>query len=168
MSAVLDHRTYIRTMSEHDIETVIAIEQQAYDFPWSMSIFLECIRAEYVCRVCLNNDELMGYGIMSLGAGECHIMNVCVCPLEQGNGYGSLLMDDLLAIAKRANTHIAFLEVRISNRRAHALYQHLGFNEVAIRRNYYPAPQGREDAYVLAKTIGWLCERLRNIRHRSF
>lgn len=153
MSAVLDHKTYIRTMSEHDIEAVLAIERAAYDFPWSMNIFVECIKAGYVCRVCCSNDQVTGYAIMSLGAGECHIMNVCVCPREQGNGYGSLLMADLLAIAKRANTQIAFLEVRTSNRRAHALYQYLGFNEVGIRKNYYPARQGREDAYVLAKTI---------------
>ena len=153
MSAVIDHQTHIRSMGERDVEMVVDIESAAYDFPWNAGIFSECMRAGYVCRVCFSNVELVGYGIMSLGAGECHIMNLCVDPAQHGNGYGSLLMADLLAIAGRSNAHIAFLEVRTSNRRAHALYQHLGFNEVGVRKNYYPARKGREDAYVLAKTM---------------
>lgn len=153
MSAVLDHKTHVRTMSERDIEAVLRIERAAYNFPWSANIFAECMKAGYVCRVCVNDIDLVGYGIMSVGAGESHIMNLCVHPEQSGNGYGSLLMADLLAIARRAAVHITFLEVRTSNRRAHALYQHLGFNEVGIRKNYYPAKKGREDAYVLAKTM---------------
>jgi [ribosomal protein S18]-alanine N-acetyltransferase len=153
MSAVLDHRIQIRTMSEPDIDAVLGIERSAYDFPWSGNIFTECMKAGYVCRVCVNDAELAGYGIMAVGAGECHIMNLCVHPEQSGNGFGSLLMEDLLGIATRAKAHIAFLEVRTSNRRAHALYQYLGFNEVGMRKNYYPAKKGREDAYVLAKTM---------------
>jgi ribosomal-protein-alanine N-acetyltransferase len=80
-------------------------------------------------------------------------MNLCVDPEQHGNGYGALLMTDLLAIARRSHAHIAFLEVRTSNQRAHSLYHNLGFNEVGIRKNYYPARKGREDAYVLARTL---------------
>ncbi|MGA8261512.1 MAG: ribosomal protein S18-alanine N-acetyltransferase [Arenicellales bacterium] len=140
-------------MSERDIERVLDIERAAYDFPWSGAIFSECMNAGYICRVCWDNAALVGYGIMSIGAGECHVMNLCVDPEQHGNGYGSLLMTDLLAIARRSHAQIAFLEVRISNQRAHLLYRHLGFNEVGIRRNYYPARKGREDAYVLARTL---------------
>jgi [ribosomal protein S18]-alanine N-acetyltransferase len=154
MSAVVDHPARIRTMDTRDIDSVLDIERAAYDFPWSANIFSECMKAGYVCRLCLDNVSPVGYGIMSVGAGECHIMNLCVHPMCSGNGYGSLLLTDLLDIATRARAHIAFLEVRTSNRRAHSLYQHLGFNEVGIRKNYYPAPTGREDAYVLAKTLG--------------
>jgi ribosomal-protein-alanine N-acetyltransferase len=153
MSAVIDHQTHIRTMGHRDIEAVLDIERAAYDFPWSYKIFSECIRAGYVCRVCFSGVELAGYGIMSVGAGECHIMNLCVRPEMHGNGYGSLLMADMLDIAKRSDAHVAFLEVRTSNRRAHGLYQNLGFNEVGVRKNYYPARRGREDAFVLAKTM---------------
>lgn len=140
-------------MSRSDVDAVLGIERAAYDFPWSANVFVECMRAGYVCRVCFDDAVMVGYGIMSMGAGECHVMNLCVYPPEHGKGYGSLLMDDLLAIAGRARVRIAFLEVRTSNRRAHALYQHLGFNEVGIRKNYYPARRGREDAYVLARTM---------------
>lgn len=153
MSAVLENQVDVRTMSLEDIEQVLEIELVAYDFPWTANVFAECLRAGYVCRVCVNEGVMMGYGIMSMGAGECHIMNLCVDPGRHGNGYGSLLMNDLLDIAELTRTHIAFLEVRISNRRAHALYQQLGFNEIGIRKNYYPARRGREDAYVLAKTL---------------
>lgn len=153
MSAVVDQEPSIRSMSDRDIRAVLDIERAAYDFPWSANIFAECVRAGYVCRVCVNGSEPAGYGIMSVGAGECHIMNLCVHPAQSGNGYGSLLMADLLAIAQRSNVQIAFLEVRMSNRRAHSLYQYLGFNEIGIRKNYYPAQKGREDAYVLAKSL---------------
>lgn len=154
MSAVVDQAPYIRDMSGRDIDAVLEIERAAYDFPWSANIFNECIKVGYVCRVCFSDSRMVGYGIMSMGAGECHIMNLCVDPAQQGRGYGSNLMADLLSIAQRSRTRIAFLEVRISNHRAHALYQLLGFNEVGTRKNYYPARRGREDAYVLAKTIG--------------
>lgn len=153
MSAVVDHQAHIRSMGGSDIEMVLDIERAAYDFPWSASIFSECMKAGYVCRVCCVATDVVGYGIMSVGAGECHIMNLCVDPPRNGSGYGSLLMADLLAIARRSHAHIAFLEVRFSNQRAHSLYQYLGFNEVGIRKNYYPARRGREDAYVLARTL---------------
>lgn len=153
MSAVVDPRPHVRTMGERDIDGVVAIERAAYDFPWSANIFAECMKAGYVCRVCVSGVDLVGYGIMSMGAGESHIMNLCVHPDESGNGYGSLLMEDMLSIARRSRVRITFLEVRTSNRRAHSLYQHLGFNEVGVRKNYYPAKKGREDAYVLAKTM---------------
>jgi ribosomal-protein-alanine N-acetyltransferase len=153
MSAVLESQVHVRTMSLEDIEQVLEVERAAYDFPWTANVFSECLKAGYVCRVCIYDGVIVGYGIMSMGAGECHIMNLCVEPGRHGNGYGSLLMNDLLDIAGQARTRMAFLEVRISNRRAHALYQHLGFNEIGIRKSYYPARRGREDAYVLAKTL---------------
>lgn len=153
MSAVVDARPRVRSMSERDIEGVVGIERAAYDFPWNANIFAECMKAGYVCRVCVSGVDLVGYGIMSMGAGESHIMNLCVHPDESGNGYGSLLMEDMLSIARRSGVRITFLEVRTSNRRAHSLYQYLGFNEVGVRKNYYPAKKGREDAYVLAKTM---------------
>lgn len=153
MSAVVDQAPYIRDMSGRDIDMVLEIERAAYDFPWSANIFNECIKVGYVCRVCVSDTAMVGYGIMSIGAGECHIMNLCVDPGQKGRGYGSNLMMDLLSIAQRQGARIAFLEVRISNHRAHGLYQLLGFNEVGTRKNYYPARRGREDAYVLAKTI---------------
>lgn len=153
MSAVVDPRPLVRSMGERDIEGVVGIERAAYDFPWNANIFAECMKAGYVCRVCVSGVDLVGYGIMSMGAGESHIMNLCVHPDESGNGYGSLLMEDMLSIARRSGVRITFLEVRTSNRRAHSLYQYLGFNEVGVRKNYYPAKKGREDAYVLAKTM---------------
>jgi len=153
MSAVVDQAPYLRDMGSEDIGAALEIERVAYDFPWNANIFAECIKVGYVCRACFDPARMVGYGIMSMGAGECHIMNLCEDPDQQGRGYGSSLMEDLLSIAQGARVRIAFLEVRTSNQRAHALYQFLGFNEVGTRRNYYPARRGREDAYVLAKTL---------------
>lgn len=153
MSAVLDDRLEIRSMGSGDIEVVVQIEESAYRYPWNANVFTDCLQAGYVGRVCSRNNEVAGYGVMSVGAGECHILNLCVHPRHQRQSIGTHLMLDLLAIAQRSKTHMCFLEVRVSNQSAYTLYHGLGFNEVGIRKNYYPGIKGREDAFVLAKVI---------------
>ena len=68
----------VRPMNELDIPLVVAIERSAYQFPWSEGIFRDCVRVGYVCRVLDVGGEMGGYGIMSVGAGEAHILNVCI------------------------------------------------------------------------------------------
>jgi ribosomal-protein-alanine N-acetyltransferase len=141
-------------MQQQDIDNVIDIERRVYEFPWTMGIFQDCMRMGYVCRVFESQSDIIGYGIMSVGSGECHILNVCVAPDCQGRGLGRLMVDRLIAIAKRNKVSIAFLEVRVSNERAFGLYSGMGFNEIGRREDYYPAPGGgRESALVLAKMV---------------
>jgi len=140
-------------MNYGDMVAVIAIEREAYDFPWSEGIFRDCLRVGYSCWVYEEENEIQAYGVMSMAAGECHILNLCVCPRAQGRGIGRLMLRRLLRIARRHGSDTAILEVRPSNRAAQRLYHSEGFNEVGMRRDYYPARHGREDALVMARVL---------------
>lgn len=139
----------IRYMTEDDIAAVVALEGAAYRFPWSEGIFRDCLRVGYVCRVIDLAGAVIGYGIMSLGAGEAHVLNVCVREDMRCRGIGRRMLEYLLDRAHGSGMLEAFLEVRPSNVVAVRLYQALGFEQVGMRRGYYQAPGGREDAAVL-------------------
>jgi ribosomal-protein-alanine N-acetyltransferase len=154
MSAILAMQgSRIRPLSMADLDTVMGIESQAYDFPWTRGIFRDCLRVGYCCW-CYENDGLIqGYGVMSVAAGESHILNITVRPESQRQGIGGKLMKHFLQLARRHNADIAMLEVRPSNLSAISLYEKMGFNEIGVRRNYYPADEGREDALLLALSL---------------
>ncbi len=137
-----------RRMTDADVPGVIALERSAYLFPWSEGIFRDCLRVGYTCRVLETPEGLGGYGIMSMGAGEAHVLNICVRADLRGTGHGRQLLAWLLDHARDAGQGWAFLEVRPSNRPAILLYESLGFEPVGIRRGYYQAVGGREDAIV--------------------
>ena len=145
---------HIRPMMEIDLPEVAGIEQQSYSFPWSENIFRDCLRVGYTCRALDLSGRIIGYGVMSLGAGEAHILNVCVRAEFRNLGFGRRLLEDLLERASSSGVSEAFLEVRPSNLAAIRLYQHLGFEQIGIRRGYYQAPDGREDAIVLKRDLG--------------
>jgi [ribosomal protein S18]-alanine N-acetyltransferase len=137
-----------RRMAEPDLAAVAALENAAYMFPWSVGIFRDCLRVGYTCRVLEAPDGIGGYGIMSMGAGEAHVLNVCVRADLRGQGIGRRLLVWLLDEARSAGQGWVFLEVRPSNRPAILLYESLGFAPVGLRRGYYQAVGGREDAIV--------------------
>lgn len=143
---------FVRMLAEH-LDAVAAIEASAYPFPWSRSIFHDCLRAGYDGCVLMREGVVVGYGILSTGAHEAHILNVCVAPAEQGKGYGRRIVNRLLELARWHRSARVFLEVRPSNPHAIALYESIGFNEIGRRPNYYPAKKGREDALVMAMEL---------------
>ncbi len=143
----------IRPMHEFDVPVVITIEREGYQFPWSEGIFRDCLRVGYVCRIVDVESRMAGYGIMSLGAGEAHILNICVRGEFRRLGIARGLMMHLLSRARAAGMREAFLEVRPSNTIAAHLYETLGFEKVGMRRGYYQAVGGREDAAVLRLTL---------------
>jgi ribosomal-protein-alanine N-acetyltransferase len=142
----------IRAMHELDVPMVVAIERAAYQFPWSEGIFRDCLRVGYVCRV-VDVGGACGYGIMSIGAGEAHILNVCIREDRRCCGLGRKLLIYLLDRARASGMHEAFLEVRPTNTVAGRLYRSLGFEQVGVRRGYYQAVGGREDAAVLRRPL---------------
>jgi ribosomal-protein-alanine N-acetyltransferase len=144
----------IRPMMEADLSEVASIEQLSYAFPWSENIFRDCLRVGYICRALDLAGRIIGYGVMSLGAGEAHILNVCVRDEFRNLGFGRRLLEHLLERALSSGVGEAFLEVRPSNLSAIRLYQRLGFEQIGIRRGYYQAPDGREDAIVLKRELG--------------
>jgi [ribosomal protein S18]-alanine N-acetyltransferase len=143
----------IRPMMELDLSEVAIIEQKSYAFPWSENIFRDCLRVGYTCRSLDLAGQVIGYGVMSLGAGEAHILNVCVREEFRSVGFGRRLLEHMLERAAASGVAEAFLEVRPSNLSAIRLYQHLGFEQIGIRRGYYQAPEGREDAIVLKREL---------------
>ncbi len=140
----------IRPMRLSDLPAVLAIERQVYNYPWSEGIFKDCFTAGYSCWVCEDLEKVIAFSILSIAAGEAHIMNICVDPAEQGQGIGRKMIRHLIKIARYGKAESIFLEVRPSNHSAKVLYQKMGFNEIGIRKAYYPAENGREDALMLA------------------
>src|ERR1700689_4546336 len=140
-------------MSDLDVPVIIDIERAGYQFPWSEGIFRDCLRVGYVCRVVDVGADIAGYGIMSVGAGEAHILNVCVREEYRCRGLARKMLLYLLERARIAGMYEAFLEVRPSNTAAGRLYHSLGFEQVGIRRGYYQATVGREDAQVLRRLL---------------
>ncbi|HEX5961894.1 MAG TPA: ribosomal protein S18-alanine N-acetyltransferase [Rhodanobacteraceae bacterium] len=153
MVAVAPLEACLRPMMQADIPVVANIEAAAYEFPWSRGIFRSCLDNRHDCWVLEEGGAVIGYGILSTGAGEAHILNVCVAPLHQGRGHGAHLLKRLLDLARWHRVERVFLEVRPSNRLAHAMYERAGFNEVGRRPGYYPARRGREDAIVMAMEL---------------
>lgn len=153
MSAVLDVQPRLRDMREADFPEVMRIERAGYEFPWTEGILRDCFRFGYICKVYELPDAILGYGILSVAAGECHLLNICIDPEYQRLGHGSRLVAHLLRIARDAGACNALLEVRVSNTSAFRLYHRMGFNEIGQRKGYYPAHAGREDALVLAREL---------------
>jgi ribosomal-protein-alanine N-acetyltransferase len=142
-----------RLMTEADLPAVIKVEHASYEFPWTLGIFKDCMRVGYHCYVCELPQGLIGHGVMSIAVGECHVLNVCIHPDWQRRGYGRELVRFLLEVARDKKARTALLEVRVSNIGAYELYQSLGFNDVGMRRHYYPGRGGREDALILAREL---------------
>ncbi len=143
----------LRAMAPHDLPQVMAIESAAYEFPWTEGIFRDCLRVGYHCRVAESGETLLGYGVMSIGAGECHLLNITVAPNQRRRGIARELVSALLCAARADKVTMALLEVRRSNRAAYALYTSLGFDEIGMRKQYYPTRRGREDALLLARAL---------------
>jgi len=149
MCAMVD----IRTMHYPDLKAVIKVEERSYPHPWTLGIFRDCLRTGYHAWVMTLDDEVIGYGIVMLSPGEAHILNICIDPDYQGKGLGRHLLNYLVKQSNQTDVDMILLEVRRSNENAQQLYLSEGFHELGIRKAYYPADNGREDAIILAKYL---------------
>ena len=149
MSAVLKDGPSLSAMRERDLDEVMAIENAIYSHPWTRGNFADSLRAGYECRALRLGGELVGYFILMVAAGEAHLLNLSIAAAHQRGGRGSALLRDAAGLARSLGARNLFLEVRPSNHAAQALYRRFGFRKVAVRRDYYPAHTGREDALVL-------------------
>ena len=143
----------VRTMNYTDLKQVIAVEQRAYPHPWTLGIFRDCLRVGHNAWVMTLDNVVIGYGIVMLSPGEAHILNVCIDPQYQGRGLGRYLLRHLVKKSNQTDIDMVLLEVRRSNTNAQLLYQSEGFHELGVRKAYYPADNGREDAIILAKYL---------------
>lgn len=150
MSALVE----IRTMTNSDLDNVIAVEKKAYPHPWTLGIFRDCLRVGYHAWVMTLDGDVIGYGIVMLSPGEAHILNICIDPDYQRKGLGRYLLNHLIKQSNQTDVDMILLEVRRSNENAQQLYQSEGFHELGVRRGYYPAANNnREDAIILAKYL---------------
>ena len=140
-------------MEEKHIKDILCIENNSYGYPWSEKIFNDCLKNNYLCRVLILDNVLIGFLISSIIQDECHIMNLCVDAKYRGSGYGRLILNKLHDEIATISCKTVFLECRPSNISAMNLYESEGYNEIGVRRNYYPAPNGYEDAIMLAKNV---------------
>lgn len=154
MSAVVQTpELWVRPMTARDLDDVMRVELAMYPFPWTRRIFEDCLRVGYRCHVGEVEGVFAGYGIMSTGAGEAHVLNLCVAEEFHRRGLGREILRVLMAEADMLNVRDVFLEVRPSNTGAIALYEQMGFNQVGVRKHYYPTENGREDAIIFAASL---------------
>lgn len=141
----------VRGMRSRDVPAVLEIEQVSYGYPWSERIFRDCLRVGYHAWVATDLDEqVIGYALLSVAVGEAHVLNLCVAPDARGHGVADRLLEALIGQAEAERAERVLLEVRPSNKSARRLYKRRGFERIATRPGYYPAPDGREDALLLA------------------
>jgi ribosomal-protein-alanine N-acetyltransferase len=149
--AIPEHTT--RRMLVDDLSEVLYNERRSYSHPWTEGIFKDSIDSGYECWLLLTEQKNIGHAILSFAAGESHLLNICINPEQQGKGLGKKLVEHMLVKASERGAHAVFLEVRASNLAAYSLYISLGFSDIGVRHNYYPAFSGREDALVLTKVL---------------
>ncbi len=153
MSAVLKPAPILAPMREADLDEVMPIEQAVYSHPWTRGNFADSLVAGYECRTWRVDGELAGYFVLMIAAGEAHLLNLSIAAAWQRRGHGSALLREAIGLAAARGARSIFLEVRPSNAGAQALYTRFGFRKVAVRRGYYPANSGREDALVLTLSL---------------
>ena len=152
MSAVLQApEARFEPMVPAALDAVLRVEQAAYSHPWTRTNFVDSIRSGYQAQTLVAGSELLGYFIAMQGVGEVHLLNLTVAPPHQRQGWARVLLDGLALWARSEQAQWLWLEVRVSNVRALAVYERHGYRRVGERRNYYPAPHGqREDAVVMS------------------
>jgi len=157
LKAQLARSENIREMTNDDLGKVIDVEIAAYEHPWTVGIFRDCIRVGYSCWVYEDGGEdsgtVVAYGIVMLSGAEAHVLNLCVHPDRQRRGIGRLMLDHVTQISRESGADTILLEVRQSNIIAIQLYLSAGFHELGLRTGYYPDHDGREDAIILAKSL---------------
>jgi ribosomal-protein-alanine N-acetyltransferase len=153
MNTLLAPRNEMLPMNLRDLDEVLAIEYRAYPFPWGRGNFADSISAGYSCWVCRVGGELAGYMVVMPAVDDAHLLNISVAQKLQGMGYGARLLRQAMVAGRQSGATSLLLEVRPSNEKALALYKHFGFQQIGVRRGYYPAEQGREDALVLTHPL---------------
>jgi [ribosomal protein S18]-alanine N-acetyltransferase len=153
MSAVLKQAYQLRPMQINDLDTVMAIEPTIYTHPWTRGNFSDSLNSGYSAWVLEANQKMIGYALLMMVLDEAHLLNLSIAKDQQKQGLGRYLLEHMLEIAKNYKAANMFLEVRPSNISAIALYENMGFCEMAVRRNYYPAHNGREDAVLMGLAL---------------
>jgi ribosomal-protein-alanine N-acetyltransferase len=160
MASVPDRSAWLqrvrwRPMAEADLAYVAALEHEIHAAPWSLGNFRDALGAGYGATVGERDGRILAFGVMTLGPGEAQLLNLSVVPDARRRGLGGALLQRFIDDARRAGAEQMFLEVRVSNASAIALYEAAGFEAVGRRHAYYPATtrSAGEDALVMRCTL---------------
>ena len=144
----------LRDMGEADLEAVLHIEREVHAHPWTAGNFSDALRSGYECKIyAMPEGEIVGYAILMLAVDEAELLDIAIAAQQQRQGLGGRLLEEMLALARRRNMQRMVLEVRASNRAAINLYRKAGFADIGLRREYYPAENGREDAILMGRGL---------------
>lgn len=135
------------------LDSVLEIERESNPYPWTARNFSDCIEKGYYSMVLEDNERLVGFAIMAISSEESHLLNIGVNKDFRGSGFGEQILKKMIIAAEVMGSKKIILEVRVSNKIAYRLYEKLGFYEIGERKKYYRLPEGREDAYVMSKTL---------------
>ncbi len=153
MSTMLKPKYQFRPMIASDLDAIMEIEPHIYSHPWTRGNFSDSLKSEHSAWVLEQDAKIIGYALMMMVLDEAHLLNLSIAKAYQQQGLGRYLLEHMIKIAQQLKAANMFLEVRVSNNSAIALYESIGFNEMAIRRGYYPVQNGREDAVLMGLAL---------------
>ncbi|OIR19790.1 mycothiol acetyltransferase [mine drainage metagenome] len=143
----------LRDMTEADLDAVLRIERAVHAHPWTPGNFSDALRSRYQCKVFESDGAMLGYAVLMLAVDETELLDIAIDAGHQRRGWGRKLLDELMVLARHHGKRRMVLEVRASNAAAIALYRKAGFADIGLRRDYYPAENGREDAILMGREL---------------
>jgi ribosomal-protein-alanine N-acetyltransferase len=144
----------LRDMTEADLDSVLSIERKVHAHPWTLGNFSDALRSKYLCKVYESETrDMLGYAVLMLAVDEAELLDIAIDLRHQHRGWGRKLLDEIVVLARRNDMRRLVLEVRASNAAAIGLYRSAGFADIGLRREYYPAENGREDAILMGREL---------------
>jgi ribosomal-protein-alanine N-acetyltransferase len=143
----------LRDMTGADLDAVLRIEREVHTHPWTPGNFSDALRSKYQCKVFEADGVMLGYAVLMLAVDESELLDIAIDAGHQRQGWGRKLLDEIMVLARHFGMHCMVLEVRASNKAAIALYRKAGFGDIGLRRDYYQAQNGREDAILMGREL---------------
>ena len=143
----------LRDMTEADLDAVLRIERAVHAHPWTPGNFSDALRSNYLCKVYEEENEMLGFAVLMLAVDEAELLDIAIGSQHQRQGWGRKLLEEMMVLARRRDMRRMVLEVRASNAAAIGLYRGAGFTDIGLRRDYYPAKNGREDAMLMGREL---------------
>ncbi len=143
----------LRDMTESDLDSVLSIEREVHVYPWTRGNFSDAMRNQYQCKVYESDEGMLGYAVLMLAVDEAELLDIAIAARHQRHGWGRKLLEEMMVLARRHAMRRVVLEVRASNVAAIHLYRNAGFADIGLRRDYYLAQNGREDAILMGRKL---------------
>ena len=143
----------LRDMTEADLDTVLGIEREVHAHPWTRGNFSDALHSKYLCKVYESEQGMLGYAVLMWAVDEAELLDIAIAAQHQRQGWGRKLLEEMIVLARRNDMRRVVLEVRASNAAAIGLYKSMGFADIGLRRDYYPAENGREDAILMGREL---------------